>query len=75
MGLLLYHLDIHHRHEVHGWRFDPKDADVRLIDEVYSGLQRRLRELLDEALTCHHLRKRLNIPPRLKDLGLDQFPE
>ena len=48
IGLLLLHLDVHHR-QAHGWSADAADGDTAMSDEGYSSLVKRLRPALSEA--------------------------
>ena len=48
IGLLLLHLDVHHR-QAHGWSADPADGDTAVSDEGYRKLVNRLRPALNEA--------------------------
>ena len=47
-GLLLLHLDVHHR-RAHGWSDDPADGDTAMSNEGYSNLVNRLRPTIKEA--------------------------
>ena len=49
IGLLLLHLDVHHR-QAHGWSGDPADRDTAVSDEGYWKLVNRLRPALNEAI-------------------------
>ena len=48
IGLLLLHLDVHHR-QAHGWLGDPAGGDTAISNEGYSNLVNRLRPALNEA--------------------------
>lgn len=48
VGLLLFHLDVHHR-RAHGWSDDPADGDIAMSNEGYSNLVNRLRPTPKEA--------------------------
>jgi DNA repair exonuclease SbcCD ATPase subunit len=71
LGLLTYHLDVHHRQITHGWPPDPADWDLQPTDESYRALQQQLRQGLAEAMADMNQRQRFGLPVRLKNLAQD----
>jgi uncharacterized protein (UPF0335 family) len=75
LGLLVYHLDVHHRQLTHSWRPDPADRDLQPTDEGYRTLQRRFRQCLAEAMADMNQRQRFGLPIRLKNLAQEIHPQ
>jgi DNA repair exonuclease SbcCD ATPase subunit len=71
LGLLTYHLDVHHRQVTHSWPPDPADWDLQPTDEGYRTLQQQLRQCLAEAMADMNQRQRFGLPIRLKNLAQD----
>jgi hypothetical protein len=61
MGLVLYHLDIHHRREVHGLEPDPADGDILLDDQGYTKMQQSLRDHLESGSQGNAARQRFGL--------------
>jgi hypothetical protein len=68
LGLLAYHLDVHHRQQTHGWLPDPADRDLQQNDQGYRDLQQRLRQWLAKAMTDFKQRQRFGLPLRFQNL-------
>jgi DNA repair exonuclease SbcCD ATPase subunit len=71
LSLLVYHLDAHHRQQIHGWPPDPADRDLQPSDQGYQNLQQRLRQWLTEATTDIKQRQQFGLPIRFKDSAQD----
>jgi hypothetical protein len=74
LGLLVYHLDMHHRQQIHRWPPDPADRDLQPTDEGYRTLHQRLRALLAEAMVDVKQRQQFGLPLRFKGLTYIQLP-
>jgi hypothetical protein len=74
IGLLVFHLDAHHRESFHGFRPDPADRDFRINDAGYQTLLRQLREALSGCFTGAERRQQLGLLVRLRDLALQPVP-
>ena len=74
MGLVLYHLDVHHRGDMHGLPRDPADGDIRLNDNGYLKMQGRLRDFLERESKGFDKRKRFGLAVRMEDLGIVEWP-
>jgi predicted RNase H-like nuclease (RuvC/YqgF family) len=68
LSLLVYHLDVHHRQQIHRWLPDPADRDLQQNDQGYRTLQQQLRSLLAKAMTDFKQRQRFGLPLRFKNL-------
>jgi hypothetical protein len=75
LGLLAYHLDVHHRQQIHGWSPDPADRDLQPSDQGYHALQLRLRQWLAEAVTDIKRRQRFGLSTGFKDLAPNIHPQ
>jgi len=75
LGLLVYHLDVHHRQQIHRWSPDPADQDLQPADQGYRTLQHRLRQWLTTAMTDVKERQRYGLPIRLKGLTQEIHPQ
>jgi hypothetical protein len=75
LGLLTYHLDVHHRQQIHGWPPNPADRDLQPSDEGYRTLQQQLRQWLTEAMTDVKQRQQFGLPVRLKGLTQNIHPQ
>jgi vacuolar-type H+-ATPase subunit I/STV1 len=71
LSLLVYHLDVHHRQQIHRWPPDPADRDVQPSDQGYLALLQRVRGLLAEAMTGTELRQQFGLPVRFKNPAQD----
>jgi predicted RNase H-like nuclease (RuvC/YqgF family) len=69
LSLLVYHLDVHHRQQIHGWPANPADRDLQPSDQGYRTLQQGLRTLLTETLIGAEQRQRFGLPLRFKNLA------
>ena len=67
VGLLLLHLDVHHR-RAHGWSDDPADGDTAMNDEGYLNLVNRLRPTLKEAFKGLDQRREYGLRIRFAEL-------
>jgi hypothetical protein len=68
LSLLVYHLDVHHRQQIHGWPPNPADRDLQPSDEGYRTLQQQLRQWLTRAMTDVKERQQFGLPVPLKGL-------
>src|ERR687895_2112481 len=71
VSLLAYHLDAHHRQQIHGWPPDPADRDLQPSDEGYRTLQQQLRQWMTKAMTNFKQRRRFGLPIGFKGLAQD----
>ena len=72
VGLLLLHLDVHHR-RAHGWSDDPADGDTAMNDEGYRKLVNRLRPVLNEAFKGLDQRREYGLKIRFAELLTENF--
>jgi hypothetical protein len=75
LSLLVYHLDVHHRQQIHRWLPDPADRHLQPSDQGYRTLQQGLRALLAEAMTDVKKRRQFGLPIGFKNLIQDVDPK
>jgi hypothetical protein len=75
LGLLVYHLDVHHRQQIHRWPPEPADRDLQPSDQGYHALLLWLRQWLAEAVADIKRRQRFGLSTGFKGLGPNVHPQ